>query len=117
MIDYNFVPETLEWCTKHYVPPIKPYIICPDFGNCDGMNGACWHCMEMTPYQHEMCHDEWNVRSYMSPFNKYHVDTREEAAELVEKYKQEHPHKNIIEYLYYLHKEYQEEKENTKCKD
>ena len=101
MIDFNFVPETLEWCTKHYVPPIKHWINCRDFGNCDGTNGACWHCMEMTPYQHEMCQDEWSVRSYMSPFNKYHVDTRKEAAELVEKYKQEPPLQKRVYQLRY----------------
>ena len=58
MIDYNFIPETLEWCTTHYTPPIKSYIHCPSFGNTDGTNGSCWHCMEMTPYQHIMCCDE-----------------------------------------------------------
>ena len=58
MIDFNFIPETLEWCTTHYTPPIKTYINCPDFGKCDGTDGSCWHCMEMTPYQWVMCSDE-----------------------------------------------------------
>ena len=51
MIDYNFVPEKLEWCRKHYVPPIEKHISCKDFGNCDSMDGSCHWCREMTPYQ------------------------------------------------------------------
>ena len=113
MIDYNFVPENLEWCTKHYVPPIKPYIICPYFGQSDGTNGACWHCMEMTPYQHEMCADETWIRGLLSPCACKRCDTREEAAEFIENYKQRFPSKNIIEQLYVLHKSYQEEQENN----
>lgn len=58
MIDYHFVPETLDWCKKHYVPLIKQYISCNEFGYCDGMNGSCHWCREMTPYQWEMCRDE-----------------------------------------------------------
>ena len=108
MIDFNFVPETLEWCTTHYTPPIKEYIHCPSFGNSDGMNGSCWHCMEMTPYQWVMCSDESWIRGLTSPIGRYHYKTREEAAEFIESHKQKCPQKNIIEYLYELHQRVKE---------
>ena len=90
MIDYNFVPETLDWCNKHYVPPIKEHIHCPCFGRCDGTDGSCWWCKEMTPYQHEMCRDERWIKSLLSPLSRNPKNTREEAAEFIEKYKQKH---------------------------
>ena len=109
MIDFNFVPETLEWCTTHYTPPIKAYINCPGFGNSDGTVGFCWHCMEMTPYQHEMCRDESWMRSLLSPYSAFHCKTREEAAEFIENNKQRHPQRNIIDCLYELHQRAKEE--------
>jgi hypothetical protein len=51
MIDYGVVPETLDWCASHYVPPIKDHIHCPDFGKLDWMDGSCHWCLEMYPYQ------------------------------------------------------------------
>lgn len=48
----NYIPETLEQCKQHYIPPVKQY------GHLDGMNGACHWCKEMCPYQFEMCWDE-----------------------------------------------------------
>ena len=77
------VPETLEYCRYHYVPPVKKYITCEYFGNIDGMSGGCWWCKEMTPYQWYMCSDESHVRNCMKRNNI----TREEAIELVETYK------------------------------
>ena len=88
MIDYNFVPETLEWCRKHYVPPIKKYISCKYFGNCGGMNGSCYWCLEMTPYQWEMCSDETRVKNLLRSLSRDSVKTREEAAEFIERRKQ-----------------------------
>ena len=88
MIDYNFVPETLEWCHKHYVPPIKKYISCKYFGKCDGMNGSCHWCLEMTPYQWEMCSDETQVKNLLRPLSRNSAKTREEAAEFIERCKQ-----------------------------
>lgn len=88
MINYNLVPETLEWCRKHYVPPIKEHIHCPSFGRCDGTDGSCWWCGEMTPYQHEMCRDETWVKGLMSPLARIRANSREEAAEFIERYKQ-----------------------------
>ena len=90
MIDYNFVPETLKWCKQHYVPPIKEYIYCPDFGNVDWTDGACHWCNVMWPYQCEMCRDESWVRSLLSPIARKPCVTREEAAEFIEDYKQKH---------------------------
>lgn len=87
MIDYNFVPETLEWCEQHYVPPIKELINCPDFGMIDWMNGSCHWCLEMYPYQCQMCRDENWIRAIMSPLSKMPNATREEAAEFIENYK------------------------------
>lgn len=88
MIDYNFVPETLKQCKQHYVPPIKEHIDCPNFGHSDGTNGTCWWCMEMTPYQHAMCQDETWIRGLLSPVARIRANTREEAAEFIENYKQ-----------------------------
>ena len=88
MIDYNFVPETLDWCEKHYVPPISRYISCDAFGHSDGMSGGCWWCKEMTPYQWHMCKDESWVRGLLSPVARIPKDTREHAAEFIEEYKQ-----------------------------
>ena len=87
MIDYNFIPETLEWCRKHYVPPIKKHISCKDFGDCDGMNGSCHWCREMTPYQWEMCSDETWVKNLLRPLSRNSAKTREEAIEFIERYK------------------------------
>jgi hypothetical protein len=87
-IDLSLVPETLDWCASHYVPPIKEFITCERFGNSDGMDGTCHWCREMTPYQWEMCSDESWVRGLMSPAARVSVNSREEAAEFIESYKQ-----------------------------
>lgn len=94
---YNFIPENLEWCTNHYVPPVKKFISCGDFGKCDGMDGACWWCMEMTPYQWEMCSDEAHKTSLMKTGK-----SEEEAISYIKEYKKKSPSKNTIIYLYEL---------------
>lgn len=81
MLNTNFVPETLEQCNQHYVPPIKKYISCSEFGQSDGMNGSCHWCREMCPYQFEMCQDESWLRGLLKNKN------REEAIEFIENYK------------------------------
>lgn len=86
----DFVPETLTWCRSHYVPPVQKYITCKDFGHADGMNGGCWWCMEMTPYQWHMCRDESWIRSLTNRFCKK-VYTKAEAIEFIEYRKQTHP--------------------------
>lgn len=88
MIDYNFVPETLDWCEKHYVPPIKEHIHCKEFGNVDWTDGGCHWCLQMYPYQCQMCRDESWVRGLLSPAARIPAKTREEAAEFIEEYKQ-----------------------------
>ncbi len=77
----NFVPETLEQCKKHYIPPVKQYINCPEFGHLDGTNGSCHWCKEMCTYQFEMCWDE----SWMKSLVKNR--TREETIKFIEDYK------------------------------
>ena len=109
MIDNNFVPETLEWCETHYIPPIKDYINCKDFGNSGGMNGGCWQCMELTPYQFEMCADETWLRGLLSSTARKQCKSREEASEFIEEHKQRYPRKNVIEYLYELRKRRKDE--------
>ena len=89
MIDYNFVPETLEWCKKHYVPPVKKHIFCKSFGQCDGMDGSCHWCREMLPYQWHMCCDETWIKGLLRPGSRNPENTREEAAEFIEKDKQQ----------------------------
>ena len=89
--DKPIVPETLDWCKEHYTPPVKEHIHCPDFGKCDGTNGGCWWCMEMTPYQWHMCSDETWIKGLINPYGKPagHVClTRQEAATFIEEYKQ-----------------------------
>lgn len=90
MIDYNFVPETLKWCEQHYVPPVTEFVTCSEFGHPDPMNGSCHWCLEMCPYEWEMCQDESWVRSLLSPFARKLCKTREEAAEFIEDYKQKY---------------------------
>jgi hypothetical protein len=87
------IPETLDWCKKHYTPPVTEHIHCPDFGKCDGTNGGCWWCMEMTPYQWHMCSDETWVRGLLSPVARIPSKNRTEAAAFIEDYKQ----RDIIE--------------------
>jgi hypothetical protein len=86
--DKPVVPETLDWCKQHYTPPVKEHIHCPDFGKCDGTNGGCWWCMEMTPYQWHMCSDETWVRGLLSPTARKQHKDRTEAAIFIEDYKQ-----------------------------
>ncbi len=85
-------PDNVEYCEQHYIPPNKQYIICDRFGSCDGMDGACWWCREMTRYQWEMCRDEHLIQSLLSPvacvINNNQKKTREEAIEYIEGYKQ-----------------------------
>lgn len=88
MIDLNFVPETLDWCQRHYVPPIQKHITCKDFGKFDAMNGSCIWCSEMCPYQCAMCRDESWVVGLLSPYSKLKAKTRDEAIEFIEYYKQ-----------------------------
>lgn len=85
------VPETLAWCRKHYVPPVQKYIACEDFGHSDGMNGGCWWCIEMIPYQWHMCQDESWIRSLLSDFSKLQKKTRAKAIEFIDGYKQQNP--------------------------
>lgn len=87
----DFVPETLTWCRHHYVPPVERFISCKQFGNIDGMDGACWWCMEMTPYQWHMCSDESWVRRLLSPVARIPSSSREEAITFIEQYKQRAP--------------------------
>ena len=88
------IPETLAWCRSHYCPPVQTYINCPDFGHADGMDGSCWWCMEMTPYQWHMCRDELWIIGLLSPSACIRKNTREEAIEFIEQYKQENPRPN-----------------------
>ena len=88
MIDFEFVPETLDQCKQHYVPPIEKFITCSGFGNVDFMDGSCIWCLQMQPYQCEMCRDESWVRGLLSPYARFPAKSREEAAEYIEDYKQ-----------------------------
>lgn len=95
--DPNYVPENIEWCTRHYVPPVSAHISCPSFGHCDGTDGSCHWCMEMTPYQHIMCSDETWLRSLLvrGVFNSKigaiaFIDTRKRVS----------PTRHIIDILY-----------------
>lgn len=91
LIDFNLIPETLKWCMNHYVPPIKDYIICKEFGKCDGTNGSCYQCMELTPYQFEMCSDETWLLGLIPPSACSRYNTREKATEFIEEYKNKFP--------------------------
>lgn len=88
MVDFDFVPETLDWCQRHYVPPNERYITCPEFGYPDSMEGSCHWCLEMCPYEWEMCHDESWVRGLLSPIACKPAKSREEAIAFIENYKQ-----------------------------
>ena len=110
IIDYNFVPETLDWCKSHYVPPIQEYITCKVFGKLDGTDGSCHWCKEMTPYQFEMCWDESWIRGLLSPTACKHKNTREEAIEFIEEYKQNIPNKDTYTLLCEIAEVWNEEK-------
>lgn len=86
-MDFNFVPEKLSDCKQHYIPPVQKHITCKQFGNCDGMDGSCHWCREMTPYQWEMCRDENWLRMLTSPYSLTRMKSREEAASFIEAYK------------------------------
>lgn len=87
-IDEHIVPETLHWCREHYVPPVKEYMVpCEYFGNCDGMSGGCWWCMEMMPYRWHMCQDE----GWISGLTSRGKMSREKAIDFIEEYKQRNP--------------------------
>lgn len=90
----EMIPETLTWCRRHYVSPVKKYITCDDFGNAESMNGGCWWCMEMTPYQWHMCQDETWVKNLLGDFSKLPEKTRANAIEFIEDYKQCNPMDN-----------------------
>lgn len=81
-IENDIIPESLDWCKYNYTPPVIDFINCKDFGHCDGMNGNCIWCSEMTPYLWEMCSDETQVKSYMAQ-----GASRECAIDSVKKYK------------------------------
>lgn len=87
MIDLDYVPETIDWCAAHYVPPVKKYISCSDFGKCDGMNGSCIWCSKMTAYQWHMCADQSWVNNLLSEFSRAGCKTLEDAISHIEKYK------------------------------
>lgn len=86
-IDLSLVPETLDWCASHYVPPIKEFITCERFGNSDGMDGTCHWCREMTPYQWEMCGDETHIKGLLSPTARIPAKDRDDAIKFIEEYK------------------------------
>ena len=86
-IDLDIVPETLEWCKLHYVPPIPEHINCKRFGHSDGMDGSCHWCREMTPYQFEMCSDETHIRGLLSPTAQIPAKDRDDAIRFIEERK------------------------------
>ena len=90
MAEQYFTPETLKDCREHYVPRNEDHITCKHFGYPDGMDGGCHWCLEMCPYEWEMCQDESWVRGLLSPLARYPVKTREEAIEFIEEYKRKH---------------------------
>ena len=94
MSDNIFVPETLSWCNRHYVPKNDKYIFCKEFGHIDGMDGACWWCKEMTPYQWNMCADESWLNSLLNPYRKNHYKSKKAAIKFIEKCKQRNPSLN-----------------------
>lgn len=100
--DPDYVPESLEWCTSHYVPPVSAHISCPSFGRCDGMNGSCHWCMEMTPYQHCMCSDETWLRGLLMQGT---YKSRIGAIAFIDTRKRECPTKNIIDILHNIYTE------------
>lgn len=85
------VPENLDWCRHHYVTAVEEHIHCPHFGKSDGTDGACWWCMEMTPYQWHMCKDETWVNTLMSPAARIRCKTRLDAITFIEEHKQKYP--------------------------
>lgn len=93
--EYIYVPECLKECNRHYVPRNEKYITCKEFGQIDGMDGACWWCKEMTPYQWSMCWDESSLRSLMNPC--FRNLTKEEAIRFIEERKQKNPAKEESE--------------------
>ena len=86
----GFIPETLDWCKRNYVPKVDRFINCNDFGNMDGMDGSCHWCLHMTPYQWEMCNDEKHIRGLLRENSCGKCQTREEAIEFIQKYKQKY---------------------------
>lgn len=96
--DLNYRPECLEECNRHYVPKNNKYITCKEFGHIDGMDGACWWCKGMTPYQWSMCCDESSLKSLMNPLNPcFRNLTKEEAIKIIEERKQKNPVKEESE--------------------
>lgn len=93
--DY-FVPETLEWCNTHYVPPVQRYITCESFGHLDSMDGSCFWCKEMTPYQWHMCSDESWMRSLLGDFSKLNRKTRAEAISFIDCRKQRNSRNTVL---------------------
>ena len=81
-----YIPETLEQCRHNYLPKVDKYISCQYFGDCDGMNGSCIWCREMTPYQWQMCRDESSLKNIMYLHPEY---TKEEAISQIQKQKNE----------------------------
>ena len=81
----DYVPETIYQCRTSYIPPIKKYITCNDFGKSDGMDGCCHWCMEMFPYQFEMCHDESHIKSHLVQGEYFNgkIKTREDAIKMI----------------------------------
>lgn len=96
----HYASKSLDWWKNHYCPPVDEYITCSDFGRIDGSNGCCWWCMESTPYQWYMCSDESWVRGLMSPYACVKKDTREEAIEFIEQYKQKHSTQHDQKYFW-----------------
>ena len=94
------VLETIEQCKTSYVPPIKTYINCSDFGKLDGMNGSCQFCAEMTPYLFEMCSDESCINSYLRQGKYFNgkVKTREDAIKTIHSHKSKSLFEDIVVY-------------------
>ena len=84
-VNKKFRPESLEQCDCNYLPPIDRYISCDRFGNSDGMDGGCWWCKEMTPYQWYMCLDESLIRHLIG--RRTNPMSRDEAQEYIDKIK------------------------------
>ena len=73
-VSQNYIPESLEFCRTHYIPPIARYISCECFGRNDGTNGGCHWCLEMTPYQWYMYSDEQDVQHAMRNYDFSYED-------------------------------------------
>lgn len=81
-----FVPHSLEEAHTHYCPPNDDIIKCRQFGWYEPTKRECGYCIQLHPYEAEMCADAVRLRE-LKQTNPLMKHNNELAINFINEYK------------------------------